>query len=454
MRYLLFLLCFGVYAQTTQINSLRLDSLQEVPGNAGALRVEWYADPGNTDTHGANEAFFIRYSTEPTFIDAPIVRVGAWDGATELNLDHTLTGLGNGTWYVSVAFGWGETIYDVVAGGGVDGGWTQFGIVVMDDSYIMPELIMPLFQPYESQEFILQWIDSPNIPTYELQHSEWQDFRVFETASLLRTDNGVKRLNLEGYGKGLIFFRLRGTTDNGVTTEWSYSTLYYDPARLYTYLLPWVADNDTVTTQAGLAILNEALQTTVRIGWTPPPVGGFISETIWKKQDVYQGSVLMVELAALFNADLQGQQIIFEASEPIVVTIFYDALEFGDVPTHNAFTLPEGSSNKWLVPLIRMDARHRYSVVISNHDSERYSNVSWMFRFPGYGQEYFGMGFSIPPGGNKVIDLASFPDIPIEVIGYLTIEVGTPTDTGVIYMIRSEPITGVAVNSGSSAQQK
>ena len=162
----------------------------------------------------------------------------------------------------------------------------------------------------------------------------------------------------------------------------------------------------------------------------------------------------MVDLASLFYANLQGQQITFQTSEPIAVTVFYDALEFGEVPILNAFSLPEGSSDKWLIPMVRQDSRHKYSVVISNHDTERYANISWMYWFPGYGQEYYGMGVTIAPESNTVIDLSIFQEIPVDTVGYVIVDVHTQTETGVIYMIRSEPIAGIAVNSGSSAQQK
>jgi len=457
MRYIFFLLCLPIFAQqTTQIHDLRLHSLTKT-GVPGEVLVSWKAEKGSV--RYSSERFLIRFSQYESFIDANPVVVHAWTTTSELNLSHTLT-LADGTWFISVGFQNSSGGVDIVAPGygPVDGYWTNHGTVTVDNSFSIPNLILPRGD-YTEPDIILAWTDpGPNIDQLLLQISSNWTFQTYETITMLPSENGFRVFSLRPFDEGVIYFRIKGLSNQGLETEWSRGSINYKPASIHRYYLAFVPDNDKTTTKVGIAILNDALYTTVRIGWKPPAVNGFEIDTRWAWAEAYQGSILLIDPGLILDANLQGEELILESNEPIAVSVYFDSFRFGDKPIHDVFQLDEGSSDYWVIPLLRADQDHRINVVVSNHDEERFATVEYIVRFPGVfnqnNQQFFRSTLTIPPGDNRIIDLPAMAEIPIDFLGYMEFSVLSPTDVAIIYSIRSEPIPGIPVYSYSSAQQR
>ena len=383
----------------------------------------------------------IRYSTTSDFIDAPSVSMIAWASPTELVLEHTIKGLGDGTWFVSVGFAFAgndNNMYNIILGGSADGdGWSDYGTIEISGSYNIPELILPTEQPYQGEDLVLRWTPGgPNITELELQYSTRIDFTIKESLVLLPTDNGYRRLDLVPIGSGIIYFRLRGATTSNTLTEWTYSTLDFEIVKEYFYILPWTVSHENGRTFLQINILNSAATTDVQVGVLPEKTGTF-TPTVWfQTVTAYQASIFLIDAGDLFPFSIQGRPLLFKSTEPISISVYFDmTLGDSDVPVQTPFLLDEGSSQEWIVPSVRQDAEHLPSIVLANVDPEAFAVFDWRVDFIQDGVYDFKTGgLSVGPFDNAVIDL----DVQGDWVGYVTIYSHTDAPVSAFYSNRNE----------------
>ena len=436
MRYLVFILCFSVYGQVTQINGLRITGIW--PNNQGGIHVEWEADPGEGTTHGANDQWFIEYSQDKHFGDAPNKALRAWVTNDTLLLEYDIPPVGNGAWYVRIAFGWSiNQLFDVTYHGS-NTGWTPGYSVVINNSYNLP-VFFPPSEVVTDEFIIVRFANSNNIIDYELQISKTREFLEYERIPIVNSDNGNKIIDLSLYRNTyVIHFRFRGVTNLGLITEWTYSQIEYRPEVIYKYYLPWVT-NDTMI---NINILNNAPTTNVSVGVLPKNTSSAFQPDIWYQSLVAYNSEIFLESANdLFPFDIQGRPLVFLSSEPISVNVYFNVF-FGNVPVQMPFLLPEGSSSKWLIPSVIKNSRHLPAIVISNADSETYAVIDWRVEYEdSNGTRYPPKtgGGVIQPFENIIID----PGIDIDYTGYIIIENRTDTEISVLYSNRNELENGV-----------
>ncbi len=426
-KYLIFLLTFSVFGQTTQINDLHLTGVWQ--NNQGGIHIEWFADPGeDTTVHGANEYWFIQWSQDENFIDAGHIYFSCWENGDTLKLEHDLEPVGNGTWFIRIAFGWGiNSLHDVTTHGS-NSGWTPYASLTVNNSYNIP-VFFPPASPYTSQELLVRFADSENIQDYDLHISQTREFHDYDSYSILLSDNGYRYINLEEYGEGFIYFRFRGTTTLGATTEWTFSEIWYEPGRLYYYYLPWVTPECWVN----FNILNDMQMTDIRIGVLPEKTGTFQPSIWYQSLTAYNSSIWLERVNDLFPFSLQGRPMIFESTEPISVNVYYD-VSIGSIPVQTPFLLPEGTADEWLLPSIRKDDYHLPAVVISNASETGNAVVDWRLDYK-IGNDYYYEtgGVSIDPFDNIVIDL----DVPGDWVGYVTVTNRTGSEISVLYSNRN-----------------
>ena len=448
---IIFLLCLPIFGSVTQIHDLELVSLTKT-STAGNVRVEWTAEPGNGARY-SSDFFVVRHSTTKDFIDAPVSKVPAWDGYFDLHTEHTLKGLGNGTWFVQVGFAFGgTTMHDIIEGGGTDGGWSDYGTIEIEMSYTNPALILPTEQPYHGSDLILRWTPGgPNIERLFLEYSIRGDFLDVATISLLPSDNGTAKLDLTAIKSRIITFRLQAKTNSNTLTAWTFATFEFEILKDYTYVLPWVVSNENGRTLVNINILNDATTTDVQVGILPKKTGTFQPSIWWQEVTAYAATIFLEDVGDLFPFDTGGRLMVFKSTNPISVNIYYDVFLGSDIAVQTPFLLQEGSSQEWLIPSIRKDAEHAPAVVVCNADPDAFAVFDWRVDYLQNGvYDYKTGGLSVAPFENAVIDM----DVSGEWVGYVTIWSHTLAPVSVLYSNRNELGDGLTIFGFQPALQK
>lgn len=448
MKKKLFLFAFLIlsslaFGQITQINNLRLESL-DLTATPGEVLVSWHAEHGTK--RYSNERFAIRYSQHESFIDAEPIFLNAWDTPTELNLSHKLTGLADGTWYISVGFAFGTVGHNIVDPdyGPVDDWWTEHGVIIVDNSYKAPELVIPQESPYKGEEMLLQWTPTgPNITTIQLQASHDRDFPDGKTvnASIPNSENGDRYFDLTQFNSGIIYFRIRGHMETDFSTEWSRAEMWYQPERNYIYTLPYlIAQGEN---WISFTILDKSAQTAdIQIGILPEKTGNFTPSIWWQNLTIFQDQLFLERVGDLFPFDVSRRALKIVSSAPLAINVYHDFIFENGIPVQIPYLLPEGTASEWYLPPFRKDSNHLPSLVVANADTETQALFQWRLDYKQDGQNFFVDGSVIcDPFENEIIDIGVDGDY----VGNITITCTEGLDVAVLYSNRNGLGNGIII---------
>jgi hypothetical protein len=387
--------------------------------------------------------------------------------------------LGNGNWFVKIAFAEGNSIVDIVKHGcGPGDGWTYAKQTKIENGYESPRLQLPTEpdEPYNHDNLILRWNISNGIDSYFLEASNHPDFLsgngfVNYGIYLTHTDSGTYELDLTSFGEGFVYFKLKGILPNGDSTVWDYSQLWYVKPTTSYYYFPWLTEDDRGSTLLSIDTGGYSGNVKVDFGVRPNSPDGFGSEIVWRTKTVLPNKIFMKDISKimLISPEYLHQSVLtVRTSRPVIVTVHQhlkvtpDAVGLQNI-IKTTDRLEEGSSADMIIPGFEMDEYHTPALVIGNFDASDYANseyasIRWRLVWNDeYGQlRELTDREDVPPQGNIVIifNRANFPVLPKELLGTLTITNYTPRiPISGYYSLSNNPDNGVQLFNFMMAKQ-
>jgi len=432
MKYLLiFLSCLTAMADVTSLSNLRLESAYLTPGEVDKITVDITMDYG---VYRRSEYIFIAVSDTSDFSYYSYEVFAAWkDGEEGINTRFNLkTKQPKGTRYIRVAVGWSiHNLVDITPATPPGDPWSLSAGVTINDGTAPVKLVF--YDTIITTETpIMRWSGGgPNVLTVDIDYTTdvtgtWLPGTYTHT-SFLFNNSGKHSIDLSSYDCDIqLFFRIRGVLQDNSTTDFTGTSVIYSPIEERSWNIPWCVGESNGDTQLVVMSPHTGASTQFRIGMkedVPPPYTADIS---WRYLTVYPGEMFIQNIQDLYGFSIQGRVVTVTATEPLDVIMFYDTFRFSDIPVHDSWTVPEGSTQDWKVP-VRGDINHKISIVISNNDTRAPgydADVGWTLHYKDLDTGVYGDvsgGARIQPHKNYVIFLESAPGLPSRYIGTMEI---------------------------------
>jgi len=483
MKFLLLILSTASLFASTNLYDLELLTVHESFEHQGQLVIEFNVETTNINQRGASENLMIAISTDYNFQNADVKTTYIYESnngipATKTSYTFPLP-LGNGSWFVKIAFAEGTSVVDIVKHGyGPGDGWTYVKQTTIENGYESPRLQLPT-QPdeqYNHDELTLRWNLSNGIDSYFLEVSNHPDFLagngfVDYGIYLTHTDSGTYKLDLTTFGEGFIYFKLKGILPNGDSTMWDYSQLWYVKPTTSYYFFPWLTEDDRGSTLLSIDTGGYSGSVKVDFGVRPWSPDGYGSEIAWRTRMVLPNKIFMEDISKimLISPEYIHQGVLnVRTSRPVTVTIHQhlkispDAEGLQNV-IKTTDRLEEGSSAEMVIPGFEMDEYHTPALIIGNFDQSdylegEYASVRWTLVWNdenGQLQELTDRE-DVPPQGNVAIIFtrANFPTLPKRLLGTLRLENSTPNiPVAGYYSLSNNPDNGIQLFNFMMAKQ-